>query len=74
MPEYKPPYDVKPVEEAKALAAEWEEAAHNDVIPEVSGVRDWPSAKKCIMLNALINNGRSVTVLLTVSRAGFSLV
>mmetsp|Transcript_5936 Transcript_5936/g.5853 ORF Transcript_5936/g.5853 Transcript_5936/m.5853 type:complete len:346 (-) Transcript_5936:29-1066(-) len=58
MPEYKPPYDVKPVEEAKALAAEWEEAAHNDVIPEVSGVRDWPSAKKCIMLNALINNGR----------------
>ncbi|KAF4754009.1 hypothetical protein FOZ63_005338 [Perkinsus olseni] len=58
MPEYKPPYDPKPVEEAKALAVKWEGAAHNGVIPECSGVRDWPSAKKCIMLNTLISDGR----------------
>ncbi|KAF4676656.1 hypothetical protein FOL47_005607 [Perkinsus chesapeaki] len=58
MPEYKPPYDPQPVEAATALAVEWEKAAHNGSIPECAGVREWPSAKKCIMLNTLINDGK----------------
>ena len=54
MPLYKPPVDMTVIEDAKSLAKKWLSASHEEVPRESPDVSLWPSGKKCIFINALL--------------------
>jgi leukotriene-A4 hydrolase len=58
MPAYKPPADQSVIDEAHILAKEWISALDGPVVsPDVSS---WPSGKKCILINTLLENACSL--------------
>ncbi len=60
MPQFKPHVDPTAVAEALALADEWIRSPNRTA--SASEITSWPSAKKCVFVNALLANVKSLNL------------
>jgi leukotriene-A4 hydrolase len=59
LPSYRPPVDPQYVEEATAVATAWKN--HPERVGDESETCDWPSAKKCVFINTLLEDPAGLT-------------